>query len=262
MRTIHIRVTTPGFTRPPTDFRFERDELRIGSASDNDLVLPHSSVRPHHARLQTTVGGDYFFLRDEVTGFVDVADGESVPLGSYELRLSRRAPPAGQEVEFLRKLAASPGDDELRIVLADWLEENGRIDDAKFVRLQLELPKMAEDSAAFREARIKLHNLSEDLPLDWRRTVARPPIENCDVRFEFQCPKQWGALEPTDDPNQRFCGACRKNVHYAPTVDVARRLAIAGQCVAVDIRQDRQPDDLKRRPPVMMAGMIAPPSRY
>lgn len=262
MRTIHVRVSTPGFARPPTDFRFDRDELRIGSAADNDLVLPHGSVRPHHARLQATPGGDYFFLRDEVTGFVDIADGESVPLGQYELRLSRRAPPEPQEAAFIQKLAANPSDDETRLVLADWLEEKGRIDEAKFVRLQLELPIIPQDTPAFREARIKLHNLSEDLPLDWRRTVARPAIENCDFRFEFQCPKQWGALEPTADPAKRFCHSCKKNVHYAPTVDDARRLAIAGECVAVDVRQPRRDNDLKERERHLMAGMIAPPSRY
>jgi hypothetical protein len=96
------------------------------------------------------------------------------------------------------------------------------------------------------------------MDMEWRRTVARPPIEKCAIRFELVCPKRWDALEPTDAPGQRFCGGCQKNVHYAPTVDDARRLALAGHCVAVDIVERRYTGDLDALPP--MAGMIAPPA--
>lgn len=96
------------------------------------------------------------------------------------------------------------------------------------------------------------------MSLERRRTVARPPIEKCAIRFELACPMRWDALAPTGSPNARYCNTCKKNVYYAPTVREARRLAIDGHCVAVDVGQSRSRDDLDSEP-VMLAGLIAPP---
>jgi hypothetical protein len=95
------------------------------------------------------------------------------------------------------------------------------------------------------------------MPLGWRRAVARPALENCNVRFELVCPKRWDALSPTASPKERYCDACKKNVHYADTVFEASSLASRGHCVAVDLAQPRSPNDLAPRPPPM-AGAIAP----
>jgi uncharacterized protein (TIGR02996 family) len=42
------------------------------------------------------------------------------------------------EHAFLHAIKEDPGDDGLRLILADWLEESGQADRAAFVRLQVE----------------------------------------------------------------------------------------------------------------------------
>src|SRR5262245_49641697 len=51
------------------------------------------------------------------------------------------SPPASSRPELLGLLAAckeSPDDDAPRLILADWLEEHGEPERARFIRLQLE----------------------------------------------------------------------------------------------------------------------------
>ncbi len=43
--------------------------------------------------------------------------------------------------------------------------------------------------------------------------MADKPIQNCEVRFRFQCPKQWEALQQTSDPGVRSCSQCQKQVY-------------------------------------------------
>jgi hypothetical protein len=126
------------------------------------------------------------------------------------------------------------------------------------LRAQLALKDMLSEDPRFQELASRLEILAKRMPLDWRRTVARPPIEQCAVRFELVCPKRWDSLTPTASPKERYCDACKRNVHYAPTVYEAQALALAGHCVAVDIAQQRSPNDLAPRPPPM-AGMVVPP---
>lgn len=47
-------------------------------------------------------------------------------------------PPPGYE-PFLRAICADPEDDTVRLVYADWLDENGDPDRAEFIRLQIDL---------------------------------------------------------------------------------------------------------------------------
>ncbi|HJZ58464.1 MAG TPA: TIGR02996 domain-containing protein [Gemmataceae bacterium] len=46
-------------------------------------------------------------------------------------------------VAFLRAIVADPDDDTLRLVAADWLEENGQPERADFIRVQVELARLA-----------------------------------------------------------------------------------------------------------------------
>lgn len=48
---------------------------------------------------------------------------------------------------FLRVIEAEPDDDAVRLVFADWLEENGDADRARFIRLQCEHHRLKEDAA-------------------------------------------------------------------------------------------------------------------
>jgi len=69
----------------------------------------------------------------------------------------------------------------------------------------------------------------------------------------------WGTLAPTAEPGVRHCGGCGDNVYYAASVLEARRHARLGRCVAVDLAEERTPDDLRpdeqRLPPA--PGFIA-----
>jgi uncharacterized protein (TIGR02996 family) len=48
---------------------------------------------------------------------------------------------------FLRAIEAEPDDDAVRLVFADWLEENGDADRARFIRLQCEHHRLKEEAA-------------------------------------------------------------------------------------------------------------------
>jgi uncharacterized protein (TIGR02996 family) len=181
-------------------------------------------------------------------------------IGTYSLEVFDREPPSEDEARFLDAIKTNPGDDDTRAVYCDWLEEHGRADDAEFLRAQLALRDMMPEDPRFQQLASRLAALAPGMGLDWRRTVARPPIEQCPIRFELVCPKKWDALTPTASPKERFCDACKKNVHYAPTVFEAQTLARAGHCVAVDVAQERSANDLAPRLPPT-AGMPAPPPR-
>jgi uncharacterized protein (TIGR02996 family) len=47
-----------------------------------------------------------------------------------------------QERDLLRMIAREPDDDALRLVCADWMEEQGRSDRAKFIRMQVRLAEI------------------------------------------------------------------------------------------------------------------------
>src|SRR5262245_10720470 len=50
-------------------------------------------------------------------------------------------PPPGYE-PFLRAICENPEDDTVRLVFADWLDENGDPDRAEFIRLQIERARL------------------------------------------------------------------------------------------------------------------------
>ncbi len=48
------------------------------------------------------------------------------------------------EQGFLESIKESPGDDGLRLIFADWLEDHGQSQRAEFLRLQVELAPLPE----------------------------------------------------------------------------------------------------------------------
>jgi uncharacterized protein (TIGR02996 family) len=48
---------------------------------------------------------------------------------------------------LIRSILAAPADDAPRLVYADWLDEQGRGEDAEFVPLQVELARLWLDGA-------------------------------------------------------------------------------------------------------------------
>lgn len=173
------------------------------------------------------------------------------------------------EVAFLRRLLEQPSSDLTRLVYADWLDEQQTPDSvakAEFLRL------IADPEFAALTDRAK--ELSRELDPQWLAAVAKLPVENCadanqpgvrvnslGVEFVFECPKRWEELTPSDENGVRFCGACKKTVHYCHDRDDLRANANLGNCVAVELGVPRRPGDLEPELFMTTMGIIDyPPS--
>lgn len=79
--------------------------------------------------------------------------------------------------------------------------------------------------------------------------MAEQPIQNCEVRFQFKCPKQWDALQPTAEPGVRACSQCQKSVYFCQSTEEVAHHAQQGHCIAVpawlSAPQD-SPEELER----------------
>jgi hypothetical protein len=62
-------------------------------------------------------------------------------------------------------------------------------------------------------------------------------VENCEPRFQVECPKQWDSLKKTDDEGVRFCETCRKNVFLCRTNREAVEHGRERHCVALTISE-------------------------
>jgi uncharacterized protein (TIGR02996 family) len=144
---------------------------------------------------------------------------------------------------FLRAIMANPAELTAWLAYADWLEERGD-PRAEFIRLEVRRGQLRATQAEWGLVESRLRELRESLDADWIAVFDRPPIENCDEAFAFQCPKQWENLGPTADPAVRRCAGCRKLVYYCRTVGEAREHARQGHCVEVQLGLLRFPDDL------------------
>jgi uncharacterized protein (TIGR02996 family) len=60
---------------------------------------------------------------------------------------------------LIRSVLATPADDAPRLVYADWLEEQGRDEDAEFIRVQVELARLGFDGAFHVDALGRLQRL-------------------------------------------------------------------------------------------------------
>ena len=63
--------------------------------------------------------------------------------------------------------------------------------------------------------------------------MADKPIQNCEVRFRFQCPKQWEALAETEEFGVRSCSQCQKRVYLCENKKAVAWHAQQGHCIAV-----------------------------
>lgn len=158
------------------------------------------------------------------------------------------------ELDFYRALKKSPGDDELRLVYADWLEAHG---DPRhhYLRLDVEVERLSRTLAAAAKAptaasavptsshillerslalaRAKLKRCASQLPLEWVAFVARAPLVKCASLMEFTCPLRWESLALTQNPNVRFCRECQAKVYFCRTRRSAYRYGRQFKCVAL-----------------------------
>ncbi len=149
---------------------------------------------------------------------------------------------------FLDAILANPNDDETRLVYADWLEERGD-PRAEFLRAETAAARMPEKDRRRAPLEQRMRELRPSLDAEWLALIDRTRIEGCSrLVFKFTCPKEWEGLKPTGDRFTRHCDECRKKVYYCDSVDLARRHAELGHCVAVDSTLVRTPGDVPTNP--------------
>jgi uncharacterized protein (TIGR02996 family) len=180
------------------------------------------------------------------------------------------------EATFLQAIRADPQNDSLRLVYADWLEEQaapGFEPKAEFLRLVAQPLTPGEDRKRMKGQkkgrRKRLQQLAAGLDTDWLAVVSRLPIENCYgkraavearpsylLRFDYLCDRRWEDLQPTEDQAVRFCDGCRHQVFYCDTIMDARQHAQQRHCIAVDLGVIRRDRDLA--PESMWLGRPSP----
>jgi uncharacterized protein (TIGR02996 family) len=155
-----------------------------------------------------------------------------------------------QDEAFLADIIAHPEDNNLRLIYADWLEEQGD-PRADYLRKDVEFHRLAPGDRRRQRLRAALVLVSHRSKIDpgWVIALDTPLIENCDVSFQFECPKRWTELERTEDPAVRSCEVCKKSVYYCHSLHEAAGRARRGECVAVDSHLIRQDGDLRRPDP-------------
>ncbi|MFL5330116.1 MAG: TIGR02996 domain-containing protein [Gemmataceae bacterium] len=162
---------------------------------------------------------------------------------------------------FLKAIDAAPNDDILRLMYADWLDEQGDRR-GEFIRAEVEFMKADEDRREASIPNAQLIVIGRDIEPAWVAQISRVPIENCELEFEFQCPKKWDQLAPTRDAFVRHCEACDRLVHFCSDINVAVAHAQNGECVAVDPRLMREPGDVGDRPPLVLGSLAAVQRRH
>ena len=260
-------IVVEGTGRPRRRVVFD-GVAKIGRSTRSTLVLPAPEVSRSHAQIQSIRDGR-FELVDFGSGHGTFVDGERITkmmvtgrehitIGRFALAIEPNAQPDATEQRLLAAIAAN--DTTSRQVYADWLEETGQLERADFLRAQEALVGLTPEHPTFARHSTRLRELAASIEMEWRYAVARPAVENCNTRFNLQCPKEWGSMRATERADIRHCDTCNSKVYYAATVREAARLVEGGACVAVDIIPLRSRGDLEPPPRVRTMGMMPLPS--
>jgi len=148
-----------------------------------------------------------------------------------------------EEAVFLEAIRAAPTDNTVRLVYADWLDEHNRLE-GTYLRIECDLTAIAPDDPLRTSLQDKLRSVSVGIDSSWLVAISRVPIENCSVSLQFQCPKQWEQLRVTGDETVRYCDSCQQKVFFCASIEVAQTHAALSDCIAIDPRLIRKPNDL------------------
>ncbi len=107
------------------------------------------------------------------------------------------------EHAFLRAISATPDDNSVRLVYADWLEERGD-PRAAFVRVQVELRELTTDDFLFSPLRTRERELRANCPPYWL-ALLDPPVWCAVANIVDARPT------PTDQPERRGTRLFRPN---------------------------------------------------
>jgi len=153
------------------------------------------------------------------------------------------------EAAFLAGIRAEPKDDLRRLVYADWLDEQADEDHrakAEYLRLEVHVSGLPDDHPERDGHILKLRELAEGLPVEWKNVVTKAPIVNCGGAGQVVCPRTWDRMDRHEEyETLRFCPACRNTVGYFDSVEIARHMIrIGGMCVALDNACPREEGDI------------------
>ena len=148
-----------------------------------------------------------------------------------------------REAALFAAVRESPGNDDARLIYADWLEEQGDAR-AEYLRLERQWNRLPWSGRAGSPIRARLVELTHRLPLEWIAAVARANIAGCPDEYIDLCPRAWEALPDGDHSRERRCPACRQLVIYCRSVAEAVRYTARNVRVAVDPTLPRNLADL------------------
>jgi uncharacterized protein (TIGR02996 family) len=83
------------------------------------------------------------------------------------LLCNKRELPVTDEQLFLQAIISNPDDDNLRLVFADWLEDQGQCDRAEFIRTQFALANLGESDPRGTTFKARIQELLERYAEEW-----------------------------------------------------------------------------------------------
>jgi uncharacterized protein (TIGR02996 family) len=129
-----------------------------------------------------------------------------------------------EETAFVNAILASPRDDTVRLVFADWLDERNDPRD-EWLRVTVRLQQLVWNFAPV-ESRAKqlwvrevaqlqrrLRELRSLVSEAWALRIQRGLIESCNIA-DAKCPNEWLRLPESDRPDRRQCSSCERFVRY------------------------------------------------
>ncbi len=183
---------------------FHHEQIQIGRAASNDLILDHFLIDGHHATLIADDG--WFAVESQRTVPRHERRRGHAPLLAIEGKVLRLQPfvlelehyTDATEVALLCQVET--GDDEMRRVYADWLEEHAQLARAQLLRAQLALLEQPACSPDFDALTERIYALAARVPAGWRSCVARPAIAIGDATLEFGLGVAHNARRITGEP--------------------------------------------------------------
>jgi uncharacterized protein (TIGR02996 family) len=76
-----------------------------------------------------------------------------------------------EQATFVSQICENPDDDTVRLVYADWLDENGDPDRAAFIRVQVQIAPAGQKRLAVHQRQLLENPVN---PRQWQRHVRHP----------------------------------------------------------------------------------------
>jgi uncharacterized protein (TIGR02996 family) len=183
---------------------FHQDVIQIGRAASNDLVLDHFRIDAHHATLFAN-DGMFAIEWQRTLSRLDVrrtqppliAVGDTTfQVKPFVIEVEHYTDPT--EIALVCRIES--GDDAMRSVYADWLEERDELARAEHLRMQLALREQSPQSVEFAALAERGYALAARVPAGWRSCMAQPAIAIGDHALELGLGVARNARRITGEP--------------------------------------------------------------